>query len=241
MKKIFIIVGLFLFFPINAFASECTQEMIDSYLPQADQVSLTYQATTNPDTYMIYVNGRTPGISFNGINGVSFNNGFYAYAQAGETFTISIRISDGSVCALQEIKKTSVKLPSNTQEVEPESDPVESNEKKPEEEPKETTTESPKTETSPSPSPKPPVTNNPVIIDNSENEEEKEELEYIEEEEESISEDQVEDIALEEESEGSKINTKLSDEKKMPFLILIPIITIIGFITFIIYKRRKLE
>lgn len=105
MKKIFIIVGLFLFFPINAFASECTQEMIDSYLPQANQVSLTYQATTNPDTYMIYVNELTAGISFNGINGAAFDNGFYAYAQAGETFTISIRISDGSVCALQELKK----------------------------------------------------------------------------------------------------------------------------------------
>lgn len=241
MKKIFITVGLFLFFPINAFASDCTQEMIESYLPQANQVSLTYQATTNPDTYMIYVNGLTSGISFNGINGATFDNGFYAYAQAGETFTISIRISDGSVCALQEIKKTSVKLPSNAQEIEPESEPVESNEEKPEEEPSETTNDSPKTEASPSPKPKPPVTTNPDIIDNSENEEAKEELEYIEEEEELISEDQVEDIALEEDSEKQKIAESISDIKKIPYLILIPIISIIGSIIFIIYKRRKLD
>lgn len=241
MKKIFIIVGLLLFFPINAFASECTQEMIDSYLPQANQASLTYQVTTNPDTYMIYVNGLTSGISFNGINGVAFDNGFYAYAQAGETFTISIRISDGSVCSLQEIKKTSVKLPSNAQEIETESEPVESNEEKPEEEPKETTNDSPKTEASPSPKPKPPVTTNPDIIDNSENEEAKEELEYIEDEKELISEDQVEDIALEEDSEKQKIAESISDIKKIPYLILIPIISIIGSIIFIIYKRRKLD
>ena len=238
MKKIFIIVGLFLFFPINAFASECTQEMIDSYLPQANQVSLTYQATANPDTYMIYVNGLTSGISFNGINGVAFDNGFYAYAQAGETFTISIRISDGSVCALQEIKKTSVKLPSAPAENEPDSDPVESNDEKTEEEPKETSNDRPKTETSPTT--KPPVTNNPEIIDNSEKEEVKEELEYIEEEE-LISEDQVEDIDLDEDSEKQKIAEEISDVKKIPYLILIPIISIIGSITFIIYKRRKLE
>ncbi|NLC48720.1 MAG: hypothetical protein GX758_05125 [Tenericutes bacterium] len=235
MKKIFIIVGLFLFFPINAFASECTQEMIDSYLPQANQVSLTYQVTTNPDTYMIYVNGLTSGISFNGINGVSFDNGFYAYAQAGETFTISIRISDGSVCALQEIKKTSVKLPSAPAGNEPDSDPVENNEEKTEEEPKETSNDRPKTETSPTT--KPPVTNNPEIIDNSENEE----LEYIEEEEEVILEDQVEDIDLDKDSEKQKIAEEISDVKKIPYLILIPIISIIGSITFIIYKRRKLE
>jgi len=227
MKKIFIIIGLFLFFPTITFASECTQEMIDSYLPQANQVSLTSQATTNPDTYMIYVNGLTSGISFNGINGVSFNNGFYAYAQAGETFTISIRISDGSVCALQEIKKTSLKLASAPEENEPENNPVENDSNQTEETPKETTSDKPKTET-------PPTTNDPSIIDNSETEEILEEVDLIEK-------SQVEDDSFEEKADIAKGDKNIYDNKELQYVFIIPIVGILGAIIFIIYKQRKLN
>lgn len=110
MKKIFLIVFL-LFTPIMVNAEECTDEMVASYLPTANSVYMEYESTANPDTYKIYVFGLSTGLSYSGINGTRFGDGYYAFANVGDTFTITIKVADGSVCALREIKNVSIKLP----------------------------------------------------------------------------------------------------------------------------------
>lgn len=115
MKKfIFAVVMTFVVIPFSVNAEECTDEMVASYLPQANNVYMQYVATSNPDTYKIYVYGLSSGISYDGINGTEFSDGYYAYASAGDTFTISVKISDGSVCALRTIKSVSIAVPANT-------------------------------------------------------------------------------------------------------------------------------
>ena len=115
MKKfIFAVVMLFVLIPFSVNAEECTEEMVASYLPQANNVYMNYVVTSNPDTYKIYVYGLSTGLSYDGINGTRYNDGYYAYATAGDTFTISVKISDGSVCALRTIKTVSISVPANT-------------------------------------------------------------------------------------------------------------------------------
>jgi hypothetical protein len=98
--------------------------MVASYLPQANSVYMQYVATSNPDTYKMYVYGLSSGLSYDGINGTRYGDGYYAYATAGDTFTISIKISDGSVCALRTIKTLSISVPSNTTVTEPVVEPT---------------------------------------------------------------------------------------------------------------------
>ncbi|MFV0249713.1 MAG: hypothetical protein ACK5HP_01565 [Bacilli bacterium] len=115
MKKfIFAVLMMFVVIPISVNAEECTDEMVASYLPQANNVYMNYVVTSNPDTYKIYVYGLSTGLSYDGINGTRYNDGYYAYATAGDTFTISVKISDGSICALSTIKTVSISVPTNT-------------------------------------------------------------------------------------------------------------------------------
>ena len=125
MKKfIFAVVMLLVVIPFSVNAEECTDDMVASYLPQANSVYMQYVATSNPDTYKIYVYGLSSGLSYDGINGTRYGDGYYAYATAGDTFTISIKISDGSVCALRTIKTLSISVPSNTTVTEPVVEPT---------------------------------------------------------------------------------------------------------------------
>ncbi|MDD3453553.1 MAG: hypothetical protein PHN42_04730 [Bacilli bacterium] len=125
MKKfIFAVVMLLVVIPFSVNAEECTDYMVASYLPQANSVYMQYVATSNPDTYKMYVYGLSSGLSYDGINGTEFSDGYYAYATAGDTFTISIKISDGSVCALRTIKTLSISVPSNTTVTEPVVEPT---------------------------------------------------------------------------------------------------------------------
>ena len=125
MKKfIFAVVMMFVVIPFSVNAEECTDEMVASYLPQANSVYMQYVATSNPDTYKIYVYGLSTGISYDGINGTEFNDGYYAYASAGDTFTISVKISDGSACALRTIKTLSISVPANTTVTQPVVEPT---------------------------------------------------------------------------------------------------------------------
>jgi hypothetical protein len=102
------------FFRNTVLAEECTDEMLQVYVPNANNVYLEYVATSNPDTYKIYVHGLSIGLSYDGINGTAFEDGYYAYATAGDTFSIVVRVSDGSACALRDIKTVSITLPTNT-------------------------------------------------------------------------------------------------------------------------------
>jgi len=131
MKKILLSILLcFILVPFSVNAEECTDEMVSSYLSQANSVYIQYEATTNPDTYKIYVYGVSTGISYDGINGTRYSDGYYAFASAGDTFSINIKVSDGSICALRSIKTLSISLPSNTTVTQPvvEETPVTSNE-----------------------------------------------------------------------------------------------------------------
>jgi hypothetical protein len=125
MKKfIFAVVMMFVVIPFSVNAEECTDDMVASYLPQANNVYMQYVATSNPDTYKIYVYGLSTGISYDGINGTEFSDGYYAYASAGDTFTISVKISDGSVCALRTVKTVSILVPANATVTQPVVEPT---------------------------------------------------------------------------------------------------------------------
>jgi hypothetical protein len=125
MKKfIFAVVMLLVVIPFSVNAEECTDDMVASYLPQANSVYMQYVATSNPDTYKMFIYGLSSGLSYDGINGTRYGDGYYAYATAGDTFTISIKISDGSVCALRTIKTLSISVPANTTVTEPVVEPT---------------------------------------------------------------------------------------------------------------------
>ena len=131
MKKfLFAIVISFILIPLSVNAEECTDEMVASYLSQANNVYMNYEVTSNPDTYKVYVYGLSTGLSYDGINGTRYSDGYYAFASAGDTFSINIKVSDGSICALRSIKTLSISLPSNTTVTQPvvEETPVTSNE-----------------------------------------------------------------------------------------------------------------
>lgn len=118
MKKL-LIIAVLLLAPSVVNTEECTTEMVNSYLPTANSVYMKHESTANPDTYKVYVYGLTTGLSYSGINGTRFSDGYYAFATAGDIFTISIKVADGSVCALREIKTVSLTLPGKTVEEPP--------------------------------------------------------------------------------------------------------------------------
>ncbi|MDD4623766.1 MAG: hypothetical protein PHX40_00055 [Bacilli bacterium] len=120
MKKfLFAIVISFILIPLSVNAEECTDEMVASYLPQANNVYMNYEVTSNPDTYKVYVYGLSTGLSYDGINGTRYSDGYYAFVSSGDTLSITIKISDGSVCALRDIKTLSITIPSSTTVTEP--------------------------------------------------------------------------------------------------------------------------
>lgn len=227
MKKL-LIIAVLLLAPSVVNAEECTTEMINSYLLAANSVYMNHESTANPDTYKIYVYGLTTGLSYSGINGTRFSDGYYAFATAGDIFTISIKAADGSACALREIKTLSLYLPGKTVESQPViTEPVNEPDSP-------TSNENPK--------PKPPINNNvitdegakpePVLPDDSTSEETiKENLD------DQTSIDKPETVEKESIANDNIKNNNI-DYTKYSLLIFISVVSIFSLI-YIYFKKNK--
>ncbi|MDD4375553.1 MAG: hypothetical protein PHR25_02110 [Clostridia bacterium] len=120
MKKIFFAVILMIFLPVLVQAEECTQEMLNSYLPLVEQAEVSFKQLGTSTTYEVWATKVPTGITLDNGRTASSNNEFLGYVSAGQVLNIKVFVSDGSVCASKTIKTLSVTTPKVTNPIQPE-------------------------------------------------------------------------------------------------------------------------
>lgn len=124
MKKI-LLISILLLFPIIANAEECTDQMINSYSSQVDQIKFEPKQLGSSSTYEVWVSNIPNTLAVEKGRTITESSGFLGYATAGQSYIARVYVADGSACSGTTLKEVSVNIPSPS--VPKQEEPVDNN------------------------------------------------------------------------------------------------------------------
>lgn len=124
MKKI-LLISILLLFPIVVNAEECTDQMLNSYSSQVNQIKFEPKQLGSSSTYEVWVSNIPNTLAVEKGRTITESSGFLGYASAGQSYIARVYVADGSACSGTTVKEVSVNIPSPS--VQKQEEPVNNN------------------------------------------------------------------------------------------------------------------
>lgn len=124
MKKI-LLISILLLFPVIANAEECTDQMLNSYSSQVNQIKFEPKQLGNSSTYEVWVSNIPNTLAVEKGRTVTDSSGFLGYASAGQSYIVRVYVADGGACSGTTLKEVNVIIPSPS--VPKQEEPVDNN------------------------------------------------------------------------------------------------------------------